>query len=400
MITSIKKILKKIHHSIPLRIRNIYMPALNRGLYFLRYHQNAVFPPVFLYEGREFKDGHPLSFAYAGNIHEMNHYWDHLILKGGFQKRSLGRHFFGNIRSKINKIAPACGFIFMEQSSLTLPFLNKKSEFSIPLLVQMEIDISHPLDELFDSQRRSDIKRRIYKNHLSYEMSKDPKHFEDFYAHMYTPYIKQRYADAATITTYQSILKTMDNNEMILIKADGKIIAGAIVKFIKGQPPYLQHLGIVDANETYMRYGAIGAIYFFLIEELKKRSYNLLYVGGTRPLLSDGLTKYKLSFKARIRKENKHSCVRLMILNDSQGVKSFLTNSPFLFKNQEKEFCRALFVETTAGFTLQDLTDKLESSHCEGIKETHVYVFGNKGLPEGLDSFNQKISIHVWSHSL
>ena len=171
-------------------------------------------------------------------------------------------------------------------------------------------------------------------------------------------------------------------------------MAGASIEFIKGRP-FLRRLGIVHANEEYMRQGAIGAIYYFLIQELKHRGYDLIDVGGTRPLLKDGLTRYKLSFGARLCKDNsKHTCVRLMILHDSPGVRSFLTNNPFLFKNQKKNLCRALFVETNGGITAKALNDAVKSSSCEGTQETLIYTFGDINLPEVLDAASQKISVH------
>ena len=134
------------------------------------------------------------------------------------------------------------------------------------------------------------------------------------------------------------------------------------------------------------------------VRRLRRVEYILLYpvVGlRTRPLLKDGLTRYKLSFGARLCKDNsKHTCVRLMILHDSPGVRSFLTNNPFLFKNQKKNLCRALFVETNGGITAKALNDAVKSSSCEGTQETLIYTFGDINLPEVLDAASQKISVH------
>ena len=217
MVALIKKLLKKIHHSIPLRVRNIYMPVLSRCLYFFQNHLNAFFPMVILYDGFELKSQKPLSFVYAGDIHQMYNYWDHIILSNGFQKRSLGRRFFWKIIPEIRKNFPNCGFLIMEQSSLTIPYLEKKPGFPIPFWVRTEIDIGPPMNRLFGHQR-SDKERHIRKHRLSYEMTKDPKHFRDFYYNMFVPYIKKRYADAAGIDAYEFFLKTISITQIILIQ--------------------------------------------------------------------------------------------------------------------------------------------------------------------------------------
>lgn len=378
-----KNFLKQIHHAIPLKIRNLYMPALSRVLYFFQDHLNAVFPPVVLYEGRERQSRIPLAFAYAGNIHQMHNYWDHCILDDEFKKLSLGRQFFLNVLPVVRKTSPHCGFLIMEQSPLTAPWLGRKPGFLIPFWIRMEIDIRRPLKELF-AEQRSDIERLIRKHHLSYEFSKAPKHFEDFYNTMYVPYIEMRYTDAAGINTYHSFLESIPRSEMILIKKDGVVIAAAMVEFIKGRP-FLRRLGIVDANQEYVRCGAIGAIYYFWVQELKRRGHSVMDIGGTRPLLSDGLTRYKISFAAKLCAENsKHSCVKFMVTADSPAVRGFLTRSPFLFKNTKKKICRALFIEPTEKLTVQEIHRLLNSSYCEGIEETHIIRLGDQPLPEGM----------------
>src|SRR3989338_137750 len=169
LLQGFKNFLKKIHHALPPRARNIYMPALGRCSYFIQNHLNALFPMVVLYEGLERKSQKPLSFVYAGDIHQMHNYWDHFILSDGFQKRPLGKRFFRRIVPEIKKNFPNCGFVIMEQSSLTIPFLEKRPGFPIPFWIRMEIDIAEPMDKLF-ARQRSDIERRIRKNKLSFEM--------------------------------------------------------------------------------------------------------------------------------------------------------------------------------------------------------------------------------------
>ena len=381
LLQGLKSFLKKIHHAIPPEVRNVYMPVAAKCLYFFQSHLNAFFPMVVLYEGLERQSGKPLSFVYAGDIHQMQNYWDHVILGDGFRKRPLGRRFFGKIVAQIRKAFPDCGFVIMEQSSLTIPFLKKNPGFSIPFWVRTEIDIREPMSKLF-GQQRSDKERRIRKNKLSYEMTKDPKHFHDFYYNMHVPYVKDRYTDAAGVDSYESLLKAIPISEILLIKKEDKTIAGALVEFRDGKA-MLRKLGIVDANMEYVRFGAIGAIYYFMVQELKKRGYNVMDIGGARPLLNDGLTHYKISLEARLCKENElHSCVRFMVLRNSEGARSFLTHNPFLFKNRRKKLCSAVFVENNGQLSSKALNDMITSSYCEGAAEIRIYAFGDQNAME------------------
>ncbi|MDP2653355.1 MAG: hypothetical protein Q8Q08_04915 [Candidatus Omnitrophota bacterium] len=376
----LKSILKKIHHAIPPQARKVYMPALSWGLYYVENHINAIFPPVTLYEGLEAGSQTPLSFAYAGEMHRMDTYWDDLVLSDGFKKRLLGRRFFWEIIPELKREYPGCGFLVMEQSFLTIPYFGGKPGFSIPFWFRMEIGIERPMNKLFGRQR-SDIERLIRKNKLSFEMTRDRQRFDDFYHNMYVPYIRDRYADDAGINAYELFLKKMPVSEMLFIKKDGKTIAGAMAVFKDGKA-FLRKLGVVEANPEYVRSGAIGAIYYFLTQELKTRGYNMMDVGGCRPFLNDGLTRYKLSLGARLSKDNsRHSTVRFLVLGNAAGVRSFLTRNPFLFKNRNKKLCRALFVENSPGLSLPALNDISASSYCEGIAETQLCVCGDKKLP-------------------
>src|SRR5207244_3356991 len=132
-----------------------------------------------------------------------------------FQKSWSVRRFFWNIIPELMKSFLNCGLLIMEESSLTIPSLNNRAGFQIPFWVRMEIDISRPTKELFGDQR-SDIERRIRKNKLSYEVTKDPQQFEDFYHRIFIPYVKMRYTDTVGFTSYEEFLASVPVSEILL----------------------------------------------------------------------------------------------------------------------------------------------------------------------------------------
>lgn len=390
----LKTFLKKIHYSIPLPVRNIYWPLIERSLYFLEKQFNALFPRIYLFEGTDPHSQAPLSFIYAGDLYQMQNYWDHMLLADGFQKRPLGRRFFWQLLPGMKKKFPDVSVLLIEQTSLTSLFLDAKPGFPIPLWVRMEMDITPPIKGLL-SRQRADIERLIRKNRLSFRMSQSRQDFDDFYHKMYIPYLRHRYTDTASITPYEDFIQTIPKGEIIFIQQDGQTIAGASLEFEHGNP-MLRRIGIACANLEYVRMGAIGAIYYFLVQELKKRGHTRIDMGGTRALLSDGLTKYKLSLGLRLNKKNsQHSCVRLMLLRDTEAARTFLTNNPFLFKNKKAKLCRAVFVEDKGDLSTEELDDVLTASACEGIEQTRIYVLGNKNLTGNpAPTTREPVSIH------
>ena len=165
----------------------------------------------------------------------------------------------------------------------------------------MEIDISKPIEKLLGSER-SEIQRKIRKYGLNYEITSEQKYYDDFYHRMYLPHIQSRYKNAAMLCSHQRVLEILSKGELILIKKEGEIIAEGSFDFHQKRARF-RLMGIKDGNMEYVQYGCIGALYYFIITEMKKRGHQKLHIGGTRPLLSDGLTKFKKSIKASVTKQ-------------------------------------------------------------------------------------------------
>ena len=370
-----KSFLKKINQKIPQGIRKAYMPLVYAWSYRLQKIFNLIYPSVIVFEGLEKHSQAPLNFVYAGFHSLISNYWSEAILSDGFRKYVLGRCFFWDIRSFLKRRDVKCSFMLMEHNELTLKNLNSNPGFRVPYWISMEIDISIPLEELLGRQK-ADAQRRIRKNGLSFEITHDAKCFDDFFHNMFMPYIQGRHADTALLDTQENLFKIFSKGALILIKREGQILAGGLIEFDNEKVSF-RRLGVRDAKWEYVQLGVLGAIYYFLTVEMKKRGYSRLHIGGTRPLLSDGITKYKSSLKAKLEPKNKHSCLWMTFLNDSASVRSFLINNPFIFINKEKKPCRAVFATAGQGISPEGIENILHSCPCEGLAETYLFIFNN-----------------------
>jgi hypothetical protein len=331
--------------------------------------KNIIYPPVFIFEGLEKNSKSPLIFAYVGYDSQ---YWAQISLCEDFRKYDMSRHFVWDILSFIKKSPFKCDFFIIENQSLNLQSFCKLPGFKIPRRVNMELDISAPIEKLLGSQR-SCIRRKIRQNKLSYLMANDKEAFDDFYYNMFVPYIRKRHALTAYLESHQDLLEMFKRGALILIKKEEKVIAGSLVEFVD-QEGRCCRFGVREGKWEYVQEGALGAAYYFIIIEMKKKGYAKLNIGDSRPFFSNGVIKHKILLDASLVKEKKRSCLWMGLLRNSIGLKHFLTNNSFIFLNEKKDFYRAIFGEIKEGELSQKCEDAVKSS-CGGLDGTFFFVF-------------------------
>lgn len=375
--------LKKIHRSIPSRVQRFYMPWVAKWSYKIQKQINIFYPAVYIVKGLEKNSQFPLVFAYAGFDAQDLDYWAKAVLSMVYQKHRMGRHFFWAVRSFIKKGSFNCAFILQEHNWLTLKYIYLFPGFCIPFWINLEMDITLPFKELLGRQKL-DMQRRIRKNGLSYSISHDVQDFDDFYYNMFLPYIKGRHEQSAILGSYTDLAKAFSKGGLILIKKGDNVLAGGLYE-LDGALARLRRFGVRDGKWEYVSYGVLGAAYYLFTLEMKEKGYAKTNLGGARPLLNDGITKYKISMNVQLDQDEKSSCLWMSILNDSEGFRKFLVNNPFIFYNKKADACRAIFVEVNQDTAPEELERVINAPICGGIKETHLFVYGE------IDLFSSKV---------
>jgi hypothetical protein len=178
--------------------------------------------------------------------------------------------------------------------------------------------------------------RRIRKYNLTPEILTDKEEFDFFNDRLYTPYITKRHGEAAYIDDLSLIWKSSPSPLLMVIKEDGIIVGGALIKK-SGELFHLMRLGLLDGNEEYRRHGVIGALYYFSILEGQKMGCRYVDLGGTRPFLTDGLTKYKLGLGAEFVPilSPLKEYIWFGVNEHSEAAMEFLSKNPFMYVNKE-----------------------------------------------------------------
>jgi len=291
-----------------------------------------LFLPVYQYESDSRK------IVYAGYSSIKKNYHVRLLLDGNNHHTFLGWRWYWKIPDLVK--SGNIDIVISEISQYALNHFQSYSGFILPEWAIMRINIDRPIGEICKASVSdfSDVKRLIRKYNLTYEMLTDKESFKYFYDNIYLPYLIKRHGDEALVEDLSDFWKPSPSPFLMVIKENGIIVAGSIVRK-SGDLFYLVRLGLLNGNDEYRRHGAIGAMYYFSILEGQKMSCRYLDVGGTRPFLNNGLTKYKMGLGAEFLSE--HSTWKEYLwfgMNEnSTFAKEFIRNNSFLYLNNDRK---------------------------------------------------------------
>ncbi len=323
-------------------------------------------------KGQERTSCLPLSAVVALPREEKTHLLG-LMFTGPNQERHLGRVWSWRIR----KVAQEAGGHSLVVTTVEKPQYNLKTRqgwLVIPNWVRGDIKV--PFERKPRSTAiQSDLKK-IRDHKLEFEITRDPRHIEDFYREMHVPYMANVYGDAAFIEPYEDLQSELQQCELLLVKKDGECISGVLIAFSDGGAR-LWLLGVRNGDRGYLKMGAIAAIYHFGLGYLHERGYSNVDLGWSRPFLKDGALRYKKKLGMQITDAHGKG-MALQVLSLDEATRSFLQNNPFIVQD-EHGLGGAVFVDEEAAITEEDL-QRLEKDYLQpGLGRIVLYSMPKAG---------------------
>ena len=362
------KYLKKIHYRIPVRIRNLYMYFVNL-VRILGYYNL----PLYLYTGKDKTSGSPLKVTWLGRDSTIPCYWMQRIFKGDYkvQKkkkipvRNLLKYFSNN----------------REGYDLTIIELNNRTRKYAGFLLHRWLEMKVDTREFMQQIKKNELMRRIRKYSLSFERRNTDEDFKFFHQRMYVPYICHRHKESAVICDYKFFLGIYrkKGSQLGFVVKDGEPVAGSFTE-MRGDKLRISSSGILDGREDIMRMGVNGAIYYFVVLDSLNKGMESISIGGSSPVLTDGLTRYKLTLgaKAEDLQYFYSQYLWLMPLKDSQAVRNFLKSNPFVHRIKDSLY-RSIFIDPSEYEDRKEFIKYIHHISCGNIKGTKIYCFGNTG---------------------
>jgi len=329
---------------------------------------------LWLVEGNEATSEQPLSVLCAG----VGSYLLDLVFADSYRKHYAGRVWLWNLSTAVREKGQGCALALIGVRDPYVRFVNLANSFFIPAWVRGEVDIPLGSSVLRSSSVESDI-RRIRKHQLHFSITKDPKHFHEFYHHMYVPYISAVHGQSAFIWPYEVMKTEFDNCELLLVMKEGQSIAGMLITYAK-PTPRLWSLGVRDADRRHVKEGAVTALFYFSFMHLQKNGYRVADVGLSRPFLDGGVLRYKKKWEVRIVGTSADWFV-LKLLSFTPGACGFVGSHPFIFRNGDG-LSGAVFVDPAWTSAPEELERIYRRYSIPGLAKLRLYRLGDVGAVE------------------
>ena len=175
---------------------------------------------------------------------------------------------------------------------------------AVPEWINLSLPVSEDLK--IPPTRNHSLKddlRIVRRSNLHPHYTQKTSDYDTFYNEMYVPFIQRRYGEKAYIRNFYQLRRSFEQGGLLWVMQNNKPIAGLLFKR-RGQLLQILALGTLNGERTLVKAGALTASYLFIIEHAKELGCELLDFGGCRPLLNDGLMRYKRKWGMSINDKN------------------------------------------------------------------------------------------------
>jgi len=204
--------------------------------------------------------------------------------------------------------------------------------------VVQRIDLSGTIEDVknrFHKTKRQTSKNILVKSGLTYRISNDLEDFDRFYRSMFLPLIRGKYADLASIESFEEMKRFFLQGFLLLVSHGDKVVSGALC-IVKGDRLCFRRSGVLDADEKYIKMGAQNALYLFNIMHAKSLGLKFVDAMMSDAMMNDGVYRAKLEWGATAYPdEESDSSVYYFIPRYSEKVVDFFELNPVIVHGTE-----------------------------------------------------------------
>ena len=254
-----------------------------------------------LVDGIEPATGTPLRILYVGQFDNYAFSVGRMVTDHRLVERRTGIPAF-RAGSCFNDWIECAAILVMDVELLYCMMLRRKPFMRVPAWVRQKYSVPGTWHEVLQSfrtnTRRTDL-RKIRKYGLEYRISRSEDDFHRFYHRMYVPYLKKRFDREVIIEPEWKVLRQCRKGELMQVVRDGQVVACALLHRGEGRLAYVW-VGVPDDLEGDLYRGAFSALYYFSILYAYEQGCHEVDFLGSRPLLDDGLFRYKRKWGTRV----------------------------------------------------------------------------------------------------
>jgi hypothetical protein len=363
----LRRLAKATFDHMPTSLRQILSPLARLYSIF-----NEIRPRFWIAESQGREDATAVAVLCAAQGRDRS-YLLRQFLGNAYRERCLGRRWLWNIPEIVAGEGRGCCVAVVKTLGRFHRFLGPHRWLLVPAWVSGEVDCVLDPAVLKMETVKSDL-RRIRRNSLGFRVTRDVEQFEDFYRHMYVPYVTDAHGDSAVVTPYASMKMSLEDSELLLVTKEDQAIAGLLISYSQAGPR-LRSMGIRDANKEYVRDGAVGALYHFSFHYLREKGFDRVNLGLSRPLLHDGALRYKKKLGMRLSRVGKE-WFAVRVLEDSKAARMLLEETPLIFERDGLLYGLICADASAARFSDKDLEWLDRQYSMEGLARLLVISLG------------------------
>lgn len=268
------------------------------------------------------------SLLYSGFSERKASYWIDHFAGHEADRRVLGHRWCGDVCRFCRRAGESPDLAVFEESIFSDFYVGRAAAFRIPEWVDMVTDLTRGPDRI---KKFGPGMRRAYDNGMHLSAGRGAAMLDAFYERMYVPYTKARHSDRAFLFSRASFEKDLATSEIYLLDSPEGPVAGFFIVYESGRRAYLRAIGMCDRSGDGLQWGLSDALYALTFAELHRRGFSEVSMGGARPFLNDGLTRYKMEWGAVPSPVVHHATdyFRLVPCRSSPAALRYLSAAPF-----------------------------------------------------------------------
>jgi hypothetical protein len=254
-----------------------------------------------LVDGTEPATGQPVRVFYFGGYENYAFAVGRLLEDHCKVERTTGIH---SLRSRkwIRRHIHRAALLVFDVKWLYCRLLRGEPFLQVPAWVRQQYTIPGTWHEVLQSfranTRKTDL-RKIRKYGLGYRISTLEEDYHEFYHRMYVPYLSKRFRNEVIIEPEWKVLRQCRRGELMHVVRDGRVVACALLHRGGERLAYVW-VGVPDSLDDGAMRGAFSALCYFTILYGYERGCREVDFLGSRPLLDDGLFRYKRKWGTRV----------------------------------------------------------------------------------------------------
>jgi hypothetical protein len=333
-----------------------------------------------LVEGRERDTGLPLTAFYFG------HYDNYEFLCGRIfsdfriiEKHERIHSLF--VKRWIARYARRASLLLLDVELLYCRLLSTQSYLEIPQWIRQKYRIPETWEEVLGTFRKNTKRvdlRKVRQFGLSYRITREERDFEEFYHRMYVPYLTKRFEGEVIIEPEWKVLRQCRKGEIMQILRDEQVVAAVVLHCLKGRLAYVW-VGVPEDLDDELCAGAFSGMYYFTIQYGFQCGCQEIDFLGSRPLLNDGLFRYKRKWGTFVEDSPvPRGDILLKPLAFSEPVKSIFRQNYFIVRDGKSLAGKVLLAEGPG--TSKQLKGIFDLYFANGL--TSLKVFSVSGFEE------------------